>query len=98
MKATIGRIVHVLGFGDEAAPAIITAVHAQDEYDGDTDPMNYPQGNPLEITITAFPPMQTPQLANSVALFDTEVEARAHYRKGGQDGPGRRAAYWPERV
>lgn len=103
MKATIGRIVHVLGFHDDETKevaAIIADVHPDEsEYDGDLDPANYPNASPLRVTLTAFPPLRTPQLAGSVPLFDSREEAAVYRRRAARGGGVIvHSAFWPERV
>lgn len=97
MKASIGRIVIFAGIvaqsnGQTTAPAIITS---DCSHGGDTlDPAHSKNG--LCVNLTVFPDCRSPVQASSVALFDTEEEARASSVAQGTKTP--HVAWWPPRV
>lgn len=94
MKASIGRIIIVLGGpsatnGTDRAPAIITRVWPQGD-DQNIDPSN----GPCMVNATAFCDLASPQVYGSIFLFDTEDAARASIK----NTAGVPVAFWPERV
>ena len=86
MKASIGRIVTVIGVhsnGTGTQPAIITrAWFAHDTKDG-----------PGAVNLTVFPDAAPPVSQTSVMLYETSEEAQAHVNRSGG-----LAAHWPDRV
>jgi hypothetical protein len=87
MKATIGRMVTVLGVhsnGATEAPAVITRAWSD---------RDVAEGGVM-VNLTIFPDMAPPLAQGSVTLFETAEEA--HAWRGGN--PVALAAHWPTRA
>ncbi|MFG6462300.1 hypothetical protein ACG04Q_12030 [Roseateles sp. DXS20W] len=88
-RATIGRVVHVIGKGAESngatvAPAMITRVWGEPTENGKQ-----------MVNLTIFPDYAKPQYQGSVWLYPSP--RAAHDAVDGGTGTELFAAYWPER-